>query len=113
MGGSGWAEAAGGSLHDVRLPFFNHEGTVFRAIIFAVGRIDHKSAVEALPSAQLFLSYLVTHGTGNAVFCGSIFLRIVVERKMRENLAQAALQLRLITRDGHVAVGAPIFDRFS
>jgi hypothetical protein len=52
----------------------------------------------------------MTYRAGNSVCGDRILLGIFVEGQVRENFAETALQLGFVTRDGHVAVGATIFD---
>src|ERR1700736_2685523 len=94
----------------MRAPVVDHERTVLGMIILGPRSVHDKPAVEAFAGAKLFFSDLMAYRTGDAVFGCRIFLGIAVERKMREYLAQPALQLCLVAGDGHVAVRAAVFE---
>src|SRR5690242_2926011 len=103
-------EPASRGLHDALLSRLNRKRTVFRMGSGRSRGFDHKSAIETLPSSQLFPADLVTHRAGHAILSRSRFFGVSLERQMGEDLTFAALPFCLVVRHGHVASGADVFD---
>src|SRR3954464_10701835 len=103
-------ESAGRRLHDVPLGGLNLERPEFRMIMFREWRFDKEAAVEAFRLPKILFRDLMANRAGHAVFRAGVFLGIAIKREVHEDLSQLSFLFSFISRHGHVAVCATVFN---
>lgn len=86
------------------------ERAVFGVPVLRFGRIDNEAAVITGARTELLLADLMANGAIDAILRFAAFLLRRIERKMRKDLPEPAMQLGFVARNGHVANGAFVFD---
>ena len=79
-------------------------------IVLWLRNVDLEASVETFACTEILFRNLMADRTSHAVFGAGVLLGIGIEGEMRKDLAQLAVLLGLVTRNGHVAIGAAIFD---